>query len=75
MLIEGKKNLEFIQRALKSHLVSCSVEAMRADDKKQEQVWDPEIAETNAMLDAVEINLRQYKESEIQPAFLKATAG
>jgi hypothetical protein len=62
MQIEGKKNLEFMKCALLSHLVNCSAEAIRADDKKTNDYWDPEIAETNAMLKAVEHNLNQYKE-------------
>jgi site-specific DNA-adenine methylase len=66
MQIEGKKNLEFVKRALLSHLVNCSVEALRSDDKKTIEYWDPEIDETNRMLDAIEKNLDQFKEgSEI----------
>jgi hypothetical protein len=66
MIIEGKKNLEFIKRALLSHLVNCSVEATRATDKKTDEYWDPEIEDTKTMLTAVEHNLDQYKEgSEI----------
>lgn len=61
MIIEGKKNLELIKRALLSHLV-CSVCSLRGDDKKTHEVWDPEITETNSMLNAVEINLKQLNE-------------
>jgi hypothetical protein len=64
MNIEGKKNLEFIKRALLSHLVNCSVKAIRDDDKKTNEIWHPEIEETEKMLEAVEINLEQFKGEE-----------
>jgi hypothetical protein len=62
MQIEGKKNLEFIKRALLSHQVNCSLSALRADDKNTKNFWDPEIEETKKMLDAVEKNLEHFKE-------------
>jgi hypothetical protein len=68
MRIEGKKNLEFIKRALLSHLVNCSVEATRATDKKTVDYWDPEIDETKSMLEAVEINLGVFKEESAEQA-------
>lgn len=64
MQIEGRKNLEFMKRALLSHLGNCSTEALRADDKKTQEVWDPEIKETKRMLEAVEINLEQFREEQ-----------
>jgi hypothetical protein len=62
MIIEGKKNLELTKRALLSHLVNCSVSAIRADDKNTRDYWDPEIEETKKMLTAIELNLDQFKE-------------
>jgi septal ring factor EnvC (AmiA/AmiB activator) len=68
MIIEGKKNLELTKRALLSHLVNCSVSAIRADDKQNNDYWDPEIEETKKMLDAVEKNLEQFKEGSAELA-------
>jgi hypothetical protein len=62
MIIEGKKNLEFMKRAFDSHLVNCCQAAVRASDKLVKEKWDPEIEETQKMLDAVEKNLERYKE-------------
>jgi septal ring factor EnvC (AmiA/AmiB activator) len=62
MLIEEKKNLEFVKRAFDSHLVNCCQAAVRASDKLVKEKWDPEIEETQKMLDAVEVNLRQYRD-------------
>jgi hypothetical protein len=62
MIIEGKKNLEFMKRALNSRLVNCSGHALRSSDRETSEKWDPEIAQTNAMLDAVERNLEQFQE-------------
>lgn len=62
MVIEGKKNLEFMKRAFLSHLTHLSYKAIRATDKEVKEKYDPEIAETNAMLDAIEKNLERYKE-------------
>jgi hypothetical protein len=75
MQIEGKKNLELIKRSLLSHLVNCSVEALRSDDKKSKDYWDPEIAETNLMLDAVEKNLEQFKEGSAELALENSSFG
>lgn len=63
MQIEGKKNLRFLKRALLSHMVNCSTEAIRADEKQAAEVWDPEIEEIKRWLEATEKNLEQFKES------------
>jgi hypothetical protein len=62
MQIEGKNNLEFMKRALNSHLTLCSQEATRGTDKETAEKWDPEIKKINEWLDAVEINLARFKE-------------
>lgn len=64
MQIEGKKNLDLMKRAFESHLVNCCQAATRASDKTVKEKWDPEIAETQAMLDAIDINLREYEHVE-----------
>lgn len=67
MIIEGKKNLEFLKRALLSYRrVSCSIKA-KIDDKISLDFWDTEIADGIIMLDAVEINLREFREEEETP--------
>lgn len=64
MLIEGKKNYEFLKRALLSHMVTCSHEHMRADDKKAKEVLDPELETINKWLDAVEVNLAAFEDDD-----------
>lgn len=69
MLIEGKKNLEFLKRAILSHEIYCAKKYLNADDNTRTETWDPEFAEITKMLDAVEFNLKQYKEDDSKPAF------
>jgi hypothetical protein len=69
MLIEGKKNLEFVKRACLSHLTYCALKSVQGTDKEMTEKWDPEIAETNQMLDAVEKNLERYREDIPQSPF------
>lgn len=64
MIIEGKKNLEFLKRTLHSHMIVCSQKSLSASDKESIEKWDPEIAEINVWLDATEKNLDQFKEEE-----------
>lgn len=59
MQIEGRKNLELIKRALNSHLLYCSEKALQSDEKTETEKWDPELKETQSLLDAVEENLRR----------------
>jgi hypothetical protein len=66
MLIEGKKNLSFLKKALLSHLTYAVTKSMRADERKKTEYWDPEIKETEEWLDAVEKNLSQLEPEEIQ---------
>jgi len=65
MVIEGRKNLEFTKRALLSHLTYCSGKALESDEKQDMEIWDPEIADINSMLEAVEINLKQLDGDDI----------
>jgi hypothetical protein len=62
MIIEGRKNLEFMKKAFESHLVSCCQATLSASDKLIKEKWDPEIEETQKMLDAIGKNLERYKE-------------
>jgi methyl coenzyme M reductase subunit C-like uncharacterized protein (methanogenesis marker protein 7) len=64
MIIEGKKNLEFAKKAYLSHLTYLSYKAIHASDKELAEKLDPEIVETNNMLDAIEKNLERYTEEE-----------
>jgi hypothetical protein len=64
MLIEGKKNLELVQRALHSHAIHCTEEFLKSDEKEASERWDPEIKATEELINAVYINLKQYNETE-----------
>lgn len=64
MEITGRKNLQLTKRAFQNHLVVLSRKALQADEDEARRLIDPEIAETNAMLDAVEINLRRTEDTE-----------
>jgi hypothetical protein len=63
-VIEGEKNLGLLKKALESHMVNLSRKSLSATDKEVKDKWDPELDETNRMLDAVEFNLQQYKGDE-----------
>jgi hypothetical protein len=65
MEIVGRKNLELTKRALLSHLVYCSHHSLRSPDKTAVEKWNPEIASTNKLLDAVEINLKREEVPEV----------
>jgi hypothetical protein len=62
MQIEGIVKLQLLKRAFESHLNELSYHAMRSDDKTMAEKWDPEITETNRMLDYIEINLKREEE-------------
>lgn len=59
MEIVGEKNLRLIKKALLSHLVYCSHHYLRSSDTIAKERWQPEIDDTNNMLNAVELNLKR----------------
>jgi hypothetical protein len=65
MEIIGKKNLELVKRALLSHLVYCSHHSLKSPDSVAVTKWQPEIDETNKLLDAVELNLKRIPSDEV----------
>ena len=72
MVIEGKKNMSFIRRALLGYLVYSAQQLQKkpADVK----VWDAEISEINRWLDAAEHNLGRYTDdTPVQSAKLSPT--
>ncbi len=62
MEIVGRKNLELVKRAFQNHLVYLSRKAIQASDEEAKKKLDPEIEETNAMIDAVKININRIIE-------------
>lgn len=64
MEITGRKNLELTKRAYQNHLAVLSRKALQADEDEARKIIDPEIDETNAMLDAIEINLKRIEDPE-----------
>jgi hypothetical protein len=66
MQVEGKKNLSFLKRALLSHMVIISQKSLSADDKTATEQWDPELAEINKWLDAVEKNLEPFVKEDLE---------
>jgi hypothetical protein len=64
MEIIGHKNLMLTKKALLSHLQICTEKALMASDDENRELWDPELAETNNMLEAVELNLKLEKIKE-----------
>ena len=63
MEITGTKNLGLLKRALLGHITYCSIKATRVSDKDSNEVWDPEIKDTQELLAAVDINLRREEEA------------
>lgn len=59
MNIEGKRNLEFLKRALLGHVVYCSIKATRATDKETTETWDPEIKQAQELLESIQVNLER----------------
>lgn len=64
MEITGRKNLELTKKSLQDHIVVLSKKALQADEDEARRMIDPEIEETNAMLDAIEINLKRIEDTE-----------
>lgn len=61
MLIEGRKNLEFLKRTLIRNLEHslCKIQ------HEESEYWKNEITETELMLDAVEHNLKRHYDEEM----------
>jgi hypothetical protein len=66
MQVEGKKNLSFLKRALLSHMVIISQKSLSADDKTAAEQYDPELAEINKWLDAIEKNLEPFIAEDLE---------
>ena len=64
MVIEGEKNLQLMKRAFLSHLTVMSQKYLSSSDAECREKHDPELAEINKMLDAIEINLARVKKLE-----------
>lgn len=64
MEITGRKNLELTKKALQDHIVVLSRKALHSSDEETKRTIDPEITETNTLLDAVEINLKRLSDTE-----------
>lgn len=62
MLIEGRKNLEFMKRTLIRNLEHSLAKLQQTN---QSDYWKGEITETEMMLDAVEHNLKRHYDEEM----------